>query len=155
MSKRLFVLMTTVVTCLAVASPASAQGGVGLRAGASGGPGQFVFGVHFDTPEVVPNLTFRPNVDVGIGDNRTIVGMNVEFAYWLPLTDTDWKLYFPVGPALVVTSRDDNRGQGGGTDVGGGFGLGVGVQHARGFFVELKVAFVDSQDVRFSVGYVF
>jgi hypothetical protein len=151
---RRLVPLIVVVLPLLFAAPASAQQRFGLRAGASGSPGQFVFGAHVDTPELFDNFTFRPNIEVGVGDNRTLVGFNVEFAYWIPITDTAWKVYFPVGPALVITSRDVG-GNGDGTEAGGGFNLGVGVQHARGFFTELKIGLVDSPEVRFSLGYVF
>jgi len=151
--KRVSVAIVGAVGVLLVwAAPAAAQAHVGLRAGVSGGPGQFVFGAHVDTPELITSLTFRPNVEVGVGDNRTLAGVNVEFAYWIPITDTDWKVYFPVGPALVITSHHGDHGD---TNVGGGFNLGVGVQHVRGLFTELKAGFGRSPSVRFSVGYVF
>jgi len=155
MLRRSTVLTMSAAVLLSWAAPAAAQGRVGLRAGVSGSPGQFVFGAHVDTPELITNLTFRPTVEAGVGDNQTLVGVNVEFAYWVPITDTDWKVYFPVGPALVIRSHDSDNGRGGGTDVGGGFDLGVGVQHMRGLFTELKVGFGDSPEVRFTVGYVF
>jgi len=137
------------------ATPASAQGRFGLRAGASGGPGQFVFGAHVDTPELLEHLTFRPNIEIGVGDNRTLVGLNVEFAYWIPVPDTAWRVYFPVGPAANIISFGDGHARDGDTRVEGGFNLGVGVQHAKGFFTEFKIGLIDSPDVRFSVGYVF
>lgn len=143
-----------VLTALAgSAVPASAQTHLGLRAGVSGGPDQFVFGFHVDTPPLLEHFTFRPNVEIGVGDDQTLAGLNVEFAYWVPIPDTRWQVYFAGGPAVNITSDDRNGNDD--TSVEGGFNLGVGVQHGRGFFSELKVGFAGSPDLKFLVGYVF
>ncbi len=143
-----------VATVLLAAAPAAAQTHVGLRAGVSGGPTQFIFGAHVDTPPLVEHLTFRPNIEAGIGDDRTLVALNFEFAYWVPITDTRWQVYFAAGPAANIISFDEHHGDGG-THVEGGFNFAVGVQHGRGLFTELKVGALDSPDIKFSVGYVF
>ena len=48
-----------------------------------------------------------------------------------------------------------NHQDGGDTDFGGGFNVGVGVQHRRGLFAEFKVGAIDSPEVKFMVGYAF
>jgi hypothetical protein len=138
---------------LFTAAPASAQTGVGVRAGVSGNPDQFFMGAHVDTPPIIERLTFRPNVEIGFGDNATLVALNVEFAYWLPIENSPWQLYFGGGPAANLYKFD--VGSDSDTEMRGGLNILVGVQHARGLFTELKVGAIDSPDIKFAVGYVF
>ena len=67
----------------AFALPAAAQG-LGVRAGASVDPDQFYFGGHLDTGPIADRLHFRPNVEIGLGDDVTLVAFNIEFAYFFP-----------------------------------------------------------------------
>ena len=64
----------------AMAAPAIAQT-IGARAGVSVNPEQFYFGAHAETPSLADRLRFRPNVEIGLGDDITIAAFNVEFAY--------------------------------------------------------------------------
>jgi len=127
--------------------PAAAQE-TGVRAGVSVNPDQFYFGGHAETGNLVGNLRFRPNLEVGVGDNVTLVAFNIEFAYHFP-SQRSWHAYAGGGPALnFIRFRGD-------TDSEGGLNLLVGVQHARGLFAELKVGTLDSPDVKLGVGYAF
>lgn len=144
--------MTLAVSLAAV--PATAQTHIGLRAGASSGPDQFVFGGHVETAPLLENFTFRPNIEIGIGDRLTLVGLNFEFAYWIPLRDQPWRVYMGGGPAANVLSFHDDHPGRGDSRVEGGFNIMVGLQHQRGFFTELKVGAIDSPDIKFTVGYV-
>ena len=129
-------------------TPAYAQAHAGIRAGASIDPDQFFFGGHVETSPLIKNLTFRPNAEIGVGDNVTTVAFNIEFAYWIPLQNRSWKLYVGGGPAANLYSFD------GDTDMRGGFNLMVGGQHDKGLFVEFKIGLIDSPDAKFTVGYV-
>src|SRR5262245_33431318 len=63
--------LTIVILC--TASGAWAQEGargLGLRAGVGIDPTQFYFGGHITAGPVVEKLWFRPNVEVGFGDNH-------------------------------------------------------------------------------------
>jgi hypothetical protein len=137
-----------VLAMLGAGSTAEAQG-VGVRAGVSGDPDQFYVGVHGETGPIVESLRFRPNLEIGVGDDRTLVAVNVEFAWRLPLNGTPWRLYAGGGPALNLMRRRGN------TDAGGGLNILVGVEHRDGFFTELKVGAIDSPSVKFGVGYTF
>lgn len=133
-------------------SPAAAQaGGAGLRAGVSGGPDQFYFGGHIDTGRIAGDLSFRPNVEVGLGDNKTTVAGNFEFVYWFALPHHAASVYVGGGPAVNFYRHSDN----GGTDTEPGFNLLVGVAHRGGLFGELKVGLLDSPEVKFGVGYTW
>jgi len=143
--------------CILSASAAHAQraGAVGVRAGASGSPGQFYAGLHYESEPFADQLRFRPNLEVGVGDNQTLVALNFEFAYYIPLDGSRgrarnaWSLYVGAGPALVIDRFTNN------TNTGGGFNILIGAQHREGFFTELKVGMIDSPGVKFGVGYTF
>ena len=132
-----------------------AQGGVGFRGGASVDPDQFYFGGHLEVGPVVEQLWFRPNVEVGIGNDRTLVGINGELTYWFPLARREWDLYVGGGPAVNVIRFDEDRVRGGDTEVEGGFNILLGLVHHGGFFGELKVGALNSPEVKLGVGYTF
>ena len=140
---------------LVCAAPAEAQIPsnltYGVRAGVSADPTHFVFGGHLETKPLTRRITFRPNLEIGVGDNSTIVAANFEFVYSIPIENKPLRVYFGGGPALVITDVHDNPD----TDVGGGFNLNLGLQHNRGLFGEIKVGFIDSPGFKFVVGYVF
>jgi hypothetical protein len=145
----LSVLSVVSVCFVSSVLPAAAQSRVGLRAGVSVDPDQAFFGVHFETRPLIDNLTFRPNVELGVGDDITLIALNFEFAYWIPLERTAWRLYLGGGPAVNIYSFDDDG------EVEGGFNVLLGLQHRRGLFTELKVGAMDSPDLKFTIGYVF
>ena len=124
-----------------------------MRAGVSGSPDQFFFGGHVETRPLADRLRFRPNVEIGVGDAITLVALNLEFAYAFRPGRSPWRAYIGAGPAAVIASSHHDRG--GDTTVGGGFNVLVGAQHREGLFGELKVGFVDSPELKVTVGYVF
>lgn len=144
---RLITMLAAALT-LGAAAAASAQTTVGVRAGASLDPDQFYFGGHVETQEIASHLRFRPNVEVGVGNDVTVVAFNVELAYHFP-SQYDWHFYAGGGPALNVWDTSAN------TDSGGGINLMVGAAHDRGLFFEFKLGFIDSPEVKFGVGYSF
>ncbi len=146
-------LMTLGVWCAVTGTATAQQKGVGIRGGASIEPDQFYFGVHYDTGPLIEHLSFRPNAEAGFGDNRTLVALNFEFAYKIPLPDRDWSLYVGGGPAAILT-RVDRDGDSN-TDAGGGFNILIGFAHYKGLFAEVKVGAIDSPSIKFGVGYSF
>ncbi len=131
------------------AVPAAAQQlDAGVRAGVSVDPDQFYFGAHVETGPIVDRLRFRPNVEIGLGDDQTVAAFNVEFAYFFP-TRSPWRFYAGGGPALIVIDRDDD------TRAEGGFNALGGVEHASGLFFEFKIGAFDSPEFKFGVGYTW
>ncbi len=136
-----------VVLLCASASAASAQVRTGIRAGVSADPDQFFFGGHVETKPVVEHVTFRPNVEIGVGNSVTTLAFNLEFVYSIPLKRDPWRVYFGAGPAALVYSSEHDDG------VRGGLNVLIGAQHTGGLFTELKVGALDSPDLKFTVGY--
>ena len=151
-------LVWTIVAAVSftvLAAPAQAQG-VGVRAGASTAPDQFYAGAHVETGELADRLRFRPNVEVGVGDNVTLVAVNFEFIYRLPPNAprlprslSMWHLYVGGGPALnIYRFSNESRSE-------GGFNGLIGLAHANGLFAEAKVGALKSPSFKFGVGYTF
>ena len=145
MMKRLAVAASFV---LLLAAPAAAQMSTGVRAGASVDPDQFYFGGHVETGELADNVTFRPNVEVGIGNDVTVIGFNFELAYKFD-TNSRWRPYVAAGPALNVYDSSDD------TDAKGGFNIAIGAEHRGGLFGEVKFGLIDSPDFKFGIGFRF
>ena len=72
-----------VLAFLGIAVPAAAQG-PGVRGGVSIDPDQVYFGGHYETDALVDRLHFRPNLEVGIGDDVVATTINLEFVYKFP-----------------------------------------------------------------------
>lgn len=142
-------VVAIVLAVVALSEPAAAQ--MGLRAGVSGSPDQAFFGVHTETGPLVERLRFRPNVELGVGDDVTLVALNLEFAWRIPIRRRPFDVYLGAGPAVNVYSAKGRGGDG----VEGGFNILLGLEHRDGLFAELKVGALDSPSVKFAVGYVF
>ncbi|MBN2337401.1 MAG: hypothetical protein JXP48_02575 [Acidobacteria bacterium] len=137
------------------AAGATAETRFGVRAGAGVDPDQFHFGGHLVSEPLLANLTFRPNLEIGVGSNVTGVAANFEFAYGIPLPKRDLSLYIGAGPALNVYRFGDSDGRDGRTDAGGGFNVLVGLEQSKGLMAEIKVGMIDSPEFKFTVGYTF
>ena len=129
-------------------TPAAGQTSTGIRAGLSVDPDQFYFGGHLETPPLVDRLRFKPNAEIGVGKDVTVVALNLEFAYGFP-SQRGWNAYAGAGPALIISDRDSN------TNSGGGFNMLLGVSHRSGLFTEIKIGVVDSPELKIGVGYSF
>ena len=150
MTRRWMVVMGTMLAALLMASPAAAQErNFGVRAGVSADPDQFFFGGHYETKPLIKHLTFKPNVEIGIGDDTTLIALNIEFAYHIPIEKQPFFLYLGGGPAANIFANE------GDDHVGGGFNFLVGLQHNKGLFTEFKVGVGDSAGLKFMVGYAF
>jgi hypothetical protein len=129
---------------------ASAQA-PGVRGGISVDPDQFFVGGHYETGPLIDRLHFRPSAELGFGDDITLLGVNFEVVYKLPLDTAPWTLYAGGGPSLNVYSFDeiddsDNRA---------GFNGFFGAESERGLFFEVKLGAEGSPRMKFMVGWNF
>ena len=132
-------------------TPAAAQD-AGIRGGISVDPDQFYVGGHLETPPLVDRLYFRPNLEVGFGDDLTLLAANMEFVYKFS-TRRALNLYAGGGPALNILMFDNNGDND--SDTEAGFNFLVGMETARGLFFEFKIGAMDSPDLKFGVGYTW
>lgn len=148
-------LWIVVAALIVSAIPARAQG-VGGRVGASADPDQFYGGVHVQSGELADNLRFQPNLEIGVGDDRTLFAVNFEFTYRLPANAPRlpaamamWHLYVGGGPALNIYHVTND------THSEGGLNALIGLAHANGLFAEAKLGALKSPTFKFAVGYTF
>jgi hypothetical protein len=132
--------------------PALAEHGYGVRAGASADPNQFYFGGHFDVAEVAKRFWFRPNLEIGFGDGLTVVAINGEFVYRVPLRGKTWETYFGAGPSGVISTLHDADTDYK-SDAGVGFNFLLGLQKPKGFLTEVKFGLGDSPAFKIGVGW--
>lgn len=125
------------------ASPALA--GVGVHAGLSLQPDDFVAGIHFKTKPLGENLNLVPSAEVGFGDVTMIAG-NLDLHY---IFQTKSKLAPYAGGGLTLNWFDFDAGSE--TDFGGSF-LG-GIQLSPKFYFETKIGLGDVPDWKFVVGW--
>ena len=130
-------------------APAAAQD-AGVRGGISVDPDQFYFGGHIETSALVDRLHFRPNVEIGFGEDVMLIAANMEFVYKFP-SRSGWTLYAGGGPALNIYSFDDVDE----SETEGGFNILIGAEQSRGLFFEFKIGAIDSPDFKFGVGWTF
>jgi hypothetical protein len=135
------------------AAPARAQVRGGVQAGGSVGPGQLFLGMHIETTPIVGELVFRPSLEVGFGDDLTLVTVNPEFVYRFPRLSNPWRVYAGLGPALNIYRWNANVG--GGTSTNGGFTFVGGLEHDSGWIVEFRAGLANSPSLRFGVGYTW
>ena len=141
------------LTLAALPTAAAAQG-PGIRAGASVDPDQFYLGGHYESNALVNRLYFKPNAELGFGDDVTTIALNFEFVYKFPVA-RPWTLYAGGGPALNIYSFDSDRFGNDDSDAQGGLNLLFGAETSRGLFFEMKVGAIDSPDLKFGVGYTW
>ncbi len=151
----LALLTLVVIPAAAVAAPFAA---FGPQLGFSQGPDQFVIGGHLQWGDVAPQLDFVPGLDLGFGDNTTLVSLNGDFHYRID-TKTQWQPYVGGGVGIHFISFD-NAGPGiddSDTQAGGHFiaGADVATKGRSRFFAEIKLGFGDSPDFKALAGWSF
>ena len=152
--RRLFRTETVVVVLslmmwIVSSEPAHAQG-PGVRAGVSVDPDQFYFGGHYETGELIDRLHFRPNLEVGVGDDVTTVAANIEVIYKIPVKNRrGTSFYFGGGPAINWYDTDNDF------DAEAGFNLLGVIEFNERFFFEVKGGLADSPDLKIGIGYTF
>ena len=133
-----------------VSSPALAQS-AGIRGGVSVDPDQVYVGGHFESDQLIDNLYFRPNLEVGFGDDVTAVGVNIEAVYKFPLRNRrDTAFYAGGGPAINIYDFEGDRD----SETEPGLNLLGGLEFGN-FFFEVKGGLFDSPDLKVGIGYTF
>jgi hypothetical protein len=133
--------------------------GIGPHVGFGVDPDQLLLGGQAIIGEIAPNLTFDPGLELGFGDDQTIISLNFDLHYHFALSNSSWRPYVGAGMGIHFVQfdappgfEDDND-----TDVGGDFIVGAGAPTASGnrFFTELKFGLGDGYSLRGLVGWNF
>jgi len=139
-----WIIAVGVFSLLAIASVPSFAG-VGLQAGLSVDPDDFLIGVHFRSRDLAENLYVVPSVEAGFGDVTMIAG-NLDAHYQFK-TSSDLRPY--VGGGITVNWFDFDGGSD--TEVGGSI-LG-GIDLTPKIYFETKIGLGDVPDWKFLVGF--
>ena len=133
--------------------------GWGPRVGLTFSPDQVHFGAHLDFGNFAKHVRFQPNVEVGLGDDLTLVTANFEAAYRFRETWDVWSPYLGGGLGVNFASFDSKGlGDDTSTDLGVSVlgGIEKGLSSGDRFFLEAKLGLVDeSPDVKLTAGWTF
>lgn len=130
-------------------SPATAQdnstertgGTVGLRAGFSLDPDQFVLGGQVSLGKRLGIARLVPSVDVGFGSSLTTIAFNGDVLFRLQVEGSKFGLYGGAGPSLVYSDADL-----------GGSGWILGLTLIVGAHIPMKALPPTNLEARFGVG---
>jgi hypothetical protein len=136
----------------------------GLRAGATFDPDQFHVGAHVWAGELFDRGYFVPNVEIGFGDNVTLIALNPELIYrFAHRTDSRWGFYVGGGLGINIVNWDDHDDFPGSDHDGSDTDLGLNIlggmlrtlSSGNELFLELKLGLADSPDAKLTVGLTF
>ena len=164
--RRVFLLLSALVlSALPAISAEMGLRGWGLRAGVASDPDQVLLGAHWDLGDVAPQLRMVPNVQLGIGDDATVLEGTLPVHYVFGKVDAGFAPYVGGGLAVAWIDFDhDDNGNGNdfdeddsdvelGAKVLGG--LEWGMRSGNKFFVELNLGIGDIHDFQAVAGWTF
>lgn len=113
------------------------------------------FGVHVNMGEILPNVFFRPNIEIGFGDLANLYIFNADVAYsFTEFVAAPWNLYGGGAFSLNVVDLEHFD-----TDTSVGLNALVGLEYAlhngHEALVELRFGLKDSPDFKLTFGYTF
>lgn len=158
MSKRIVILLValTLATSSLVAAPRTfGLHGAGPRVGVSIDPDQVHFGGHLDLGDFATRLMIFPSIEIGVGDDLTVVTPMFDIAYRFREDWGSWNPYIGggVGPVFVSSDRGRSDSELGLTVQGG---IQKRLTSQSGFmFLEFKVGLADYTDFKFTLGWCF
>ena len=165
MSNKKFIYLTVAIIMLIFAdfapkamaqeTPEIRFDGWGIRAGLSSDPDQVYGGVHFNLGKLTKDVRFRPSVEVGFGDDQTVVQMLAEVHYVFSKFQA-WKPYLGGGLGLTYVNYDDGH-HGDDSDIDGSLnaigGIEKELKQGMKLFFEFKVGLANQDpDIKFGIG---
>lgn len=154
--------LSIVVLSLVLTSPALASAdrdtglrGIGPRVGVSLEPNQFVFGAHADLGDPLEQTSlFFPVVEIGLGDDLTVVSVGTDVLYRFRERFGVWNPY--AGGELAFVFLDADKGSND-TELGlsGVLGVEKGIGDSNRFATELKFEIIDAPNVKLQVMWTF
>jgi opacity protein-like surface antigen len=164
MSNKNFIYLAVIIALTSIGSPTNAMAqealeirfdGWGIRLGLSSDPDQVYGGIHFNLGEFTKDVRFRPTVELGFGDNQTVLHMLTEVHYVFSKPRA-WKPYLGGGLGLTyVNFYNDHSGDTSDIEASLNWIGGVETELNKGkrFFFEFKLGLShDDPDIKFGVG---
>jgi hypothetical protein len=156
-------LMLTCALGVLLAGSAHAQGAVttgwGPRIGFSVDPDQLVLGGQLIIGEIAPSMTFDPNLELGVGDDVTVIAANLDLHYHFAIEGSNWRPYAGAGIGINFIEFDAPPGfdDDSDTEIGGNLIIGAGTPTSSGnrFFGEMKFGLGDIPTLKMLVGWNF
>jgi len=149
--KRLILLST--VLCLTTGAALATP--IGFRAGVTFDPGQFHIGAHGDLGPVIESLRLVPNIEVGFGDDLTLIALNGDLIYDFP--STPWAVGGELGFNFINYDTNVPGFDSSTTDLGlsalGNYRYRM--DSGKTLTLEAKLGLLDSPDLKFTVGWYF
>jgi opacity protein-like surface antigen len=155
-----------IVVALLALSPAWAAGeesqyknptGWGVRLGLSDDPDQVVVGVQYDFGEILKDVHFEPNFEIGIGDDHTILSGTAAVHYHF--MDVERIRFYAGGGVALGWVDIDRRGVEDDSEFEVGIkamgGILFPLKNRRDFFAELDIGVGDLQEIQVMVGWRF
>jgi hypothetical protein len=152
-SQRLLLILAV----LLMTAPAMAEtDGWGLRFGFSDDPNQLIVGAQYDFGEITNNVHFEPNIELGFGDDFTILSTTAAVHYHFKDLDKI-RPYAGGGVALAFVDIDHRLGDDSDFEIAVKTigGIMWPLKHNRDFFLELNINFGDIQDAQLMAGWRF
>ncbi len=131
--------------------------GWGPHVGVTSGPDQVHLGVHFDFGDLARRVRFQPNIEVGVGDERTLAAVNFEAAYRFRSGWDRWSPYAGGGLGINRTGDDHGVVHRSSSELGAGVlgGIEKGLSSGNRMFLEAKLGLVDAPDLKLAIGWTF
>jgi len=159
-------LLLLVAVALVLAAPATAEDSTssssegtspwGLRVGLATDPDQVVAGVHFLETRIANNLYLEPNVEIGFGDDHTILAATAPFHYRFQV-DAKVQPYAGGGVTIGFDRIDRPGGDDTNFEIAARATGGI-IWKLRGgteMFAELNLIFDELHDAQVMVGWRF
>ena len=149
----LFMVIVIVFVCVSPVSSGSGYG-LGVRAGWSSGPSEFIIGAQGEFGRVLQTARFVPSVDFTLGDNK-VTAINADFRWYLfPLPETGMYIYGAAGPTLILASAGKGNTN---SDVGLSLtaGLKIPMKGSNRYNLEARFGFGDVPDFKLIFAVLF
>lgn len=156
MNKRSLLVVTALCLTLVPALTLAGDMPLGLRAGYTSWEnlGQIHMGGHAKIAEIFPNWDLIPNVELGLGDNVTLVTLNGDLVYnFTELLDKPWGFY--AGGELGLNIADTERNTNTDLGISGLAGFSYDRYNGNQVIMEMKFGILDSPGFKLTFGYTF
>jgi len=152
LSKKSFMVIcmaTFVLAALTAGSEArSGRDGLGLRAGLTTEPDQFVIGVQAEFGPVLSSGYLVPSLDLGLEDRTTVLA-NIDLRFYLiPLPETGIYFYGSAGPTVVLSPESD-------LGLSLTAGIHIPMKNRRRYNVEVRFGLGDVPDLKIMAALMF